>query len=140
MHTTQATNKQTNYKKKLILFMVSNAIWINIWSFTMITTTFQATNDFNFGDNHAGCYCTLPACEVDNGKNIVKYSTYYMTDCQILIYCLLLKLVTINHCLLQTDEKRIDKGYLNQFKGPVRPERITKCVVKSLRRESSFCQ
>ena len=85
MHPTHATYKTTNYKKNLILFMVSNAIWINIVSFTMITTTFQATNDFNLDDNHAGCYCTLPACEVDNGENIVKYSTYYMTDCQILI-------------------------------------------------------
>ena len=30
----------------------------------------QATDDFNFGDNHAGCYCAFPACEVRDGKNI----------------------------------------------------------------------
>merc|ERR1712212_1252519 len=63
--------------------------------------------------------------------NIVLLTLLILKPQMILILVTIMLAVTV-HCLpvklITTDEKRIDKGYLNQFKGPVRPERITKCV------------
>ena len=37
----------------------------------VVTTSFQAPDDFNFGDNHAVCHCTLPPSEDRHGKNTI---------------------------------------------------------------------